>query len=386
MAKTEAAVIDFGSGKITALIGTRGVNNTFNVRGIGECEYEGFADGEWLVKEEVRAAMVKAISQAETMARTKIRHIFVGVPGAFTSVVTREGTVNFKQRKKISDEDIEALFDAADNFSGNSRYTVINRAPIYFTLDDNRRRIDPTGLATTKLSGQLSYVLVENSFQKFIGDILSDMSISKDFISASLAEALYLLEPEVRDRYAVLVDCGFITTNVMLLRGDGLLFLKSFSLGGGNITADLSEVLEISYKDAEQLKLKIKLSQEVGAEDNYFTGAKGEEKSLAAMLVHDVVTARIEEFGELIAKCLEDCEYEYPEYIPVYLTGGGLSYIRGAKEILSGKLNRQIEIVSPPNVISAKPTQSTAFGVLEIALTKVRPTPTSLWDKIFKKD
>ncbi len=43
----DIAVLDFGSGKIDVLIGERGVNNTICINGMGECDYAGFADGEW---------------------------------------------------------------------------------------------------------------------------------------------------------------------------------------------------------------------------------------------------------------------------------------------------------------------------------------------------
>jgi cell division ATPase FtsA len=70
----------------------------------------------------------------------------------------------------------------------------------------------------------------------------------------------------------------------------------------------------------------------------------------------------------------------------VYLTGGGLAHIRGAKEIISKKFGRPVEIVLPNNIVSPKPEQSSAFGLLELALKHVRPEPATLWDKIFKKD
>jgi cell division protein FtsA len=384
MSKLEASIIDFGSSKITVLTGGRGVNNTFNVRGMGESDYEGFSDGEWLEPELVKGAVLRAITAAETSSRTKIKHLFVGVPGEFTSVATKEGSLNFKQRKKITDQDIEDIFNAADVFKNHTKYTVINRAPIYFTLDDNRRLIDPTDMLSAKLSGQLSYILIENTFKKFVGGILNGLNISHDYVSSCLAEALYLFEPEERDRYSLLVDVGYITTNVMLIRGDGLMFLKSFSLGGGNITIDLSECLEISFSRAEQLKLKIRLSRRVDEDDVYSIGDK-DGGTFSAQLVHDIVNARIESIAGMIEKCLDECEYDFPEFLPLSLTGGGLSHIRGAKDILSKHFNRGVEILSPANLVSSKPRQSSAYGVFDLALKHVKPTPTRFFDKIFNK-
>ena len=43
----ETAILDFGSSKITVLIGERGVNDTINVKGFGASKYAGFGNGDY---------------------------------------------------------------------------------------------------------------------------------------------------------------------------------------------------------------------------------------------------------------------------------------------------------------------------------------------------
>ena len=45
MQKKQAAVIDIGSSKITAIVGERGINKTFIIKAKYTYEYDGFADG-----------------------------------------------------------------------------------------------------------------------------------------------------------------------------------------------------------------------------------------------------------------------------------------------------------------------------------------------------
>ena len=72
--------------------------------------------------------------------------------------------------------------------------------------------------------------------------------------------------------------------------------------------------------------------------------------------------------ASLIQKCFNRCEYSFPDYIPVYLTGGGLSYLKGARDYLSKKLGRKVEIIAPALPQLNRPHFSTALGVLDIAL------------------
>lgn len=369
MVKKEVAVLDFGSSKVTVLIAERGVNGTFNIKGTGEVEYAGFYEGEFLEPEKVSLAVGLAINNAETTARSRITKLYVGVPGEFTTVVCKDAVINFPKKKKITDDDINQLFFIGNIYKKHPTHTVINNTPIYFTLDDNRRIIEPRGLQTTRLGGLISYSLAETNFLDFVENMLQDLGIrSSQYISSTLAESLFLFEPEIRDRYALLVDCGHITTNVMLVRGDGLLFQNSFSIGGGHITGDLSQCLKITFYQAESLKRKIVLSLLADETDYYEVAGKDYMMPFSAKTANEIVTERVDIIVSYILKCFARCEYDFPEYIPVYLTGGGLCYIKGVRDYLSKKIGRKVEVVSPPIPQLNRPHFSTPLGVLDIAL------------------
>ena len=172
----------------------------------------------------------------------------------------------------------------------------------------------------------------------------------------------------VRDRYVLLVDCGYITTSVMLIRGDGLLFMNSFSLGGGYITADLSQCLKLSFSVAENLKRKLDLSWRAKPSDTYDIYVNDYVKTIDASMANSITEERINMIGDYIQKCLDRCEYDFPEYIPVYLTGGGLNFTKGAKEVLSRKIGRKVELVSPVLPHTNRPDFSSEIGVLDLAL------------------
>ena len=60
--------------------------------------------------------------------------------------------------------------------------------------------------------------------------------------------------------------------------------------------------------------------------------------------------------------------YNIPEYVPLMITGGGLCFIRGAKEHLSGRLGTMVEVVAPKVPLMDSPTQSTVLSLMELAL------------------
>lgn len=381
----DTAILDFGSSKITVLIGERGVNGTICVKGMGVCDYAGFSEGEWLDPEHIAHAVGRAVSSAEANSGVKIEHLYVGVPGEFTSVVCKEVGIVFNKRRKVKDDDVFALMNAGDNFNPDI-YEVINIQPVHYTLDNDRRLLQPVGVASAKLGGVLSYILAEASFTGFVRAILAAMGInSVEYVSSVLAEALILFDEEERDNTAVLIDIGYLTSSVAIVRGDGILSLGSFSMGGGHISGDLATALGISFTDAESLKRKVILSINAGENDIYEISGKDGVKTLSAQLVNEIVTHRITLMGKAVEKCLSLSEYDYPDYIPFSLTGGGICFMRGAKDVLSRQLGRNVEIVAPKLPQVNRPNLSSAWGLLDMAINNEEPVKKGFFARLFKK-
>lgn len=369
MANKSVAIIDIGSSCITALVGERGVNNTFKIKGGGMADYAGFENGQFIEPDKVKMAVALAVANAETNSGVKITSVFVGVPGEFTSVICKECAVSFNKKKRITNEEINQLYYVGNAYKNHPTHTVINNSPIYFTLEDGRRVIDPRGVVAQRLSGLVSFVLAENNFLDFIEEILSELGIKSSlYISSCLAECLHLFEPQVRDRYVLLVDCGYITTNVMLARGDGLLYLSNFSMGGGYITADLSSCLKINFNQAETLKHKAVISWQASNEDTYEVLSKDYVTPYSAKDTNQIICDRLDMIIKYISKALENCIYEFPEYIPLYLTGGGVCYIKGIKDYFSKRLGRRVEIVTPNIPHIERPDSSSEIGLLDVSI------------------
>ena len=64
MAKKDIAILDIGSSAITTLVGERGVNNTFRIKGKGSADYAGFSDGSFIEPEQLKK-LVDKVSQIE---------------------------------------------------------------------------------------------------------------------------------------------------------------------------------------------------------------------------------------------------------------------------------------------------------------------------------
>ncbi len=386
MNRGETAVLDIGSSKISVMIAEKGINNTFNIKSSAEENYDGFSGGEFFNEESLKSAIINAVKKAGENLRYNIKKVYVGVPSEFSYCLTKEVNATFPKRKRIKDSDVFEIFESSQNFDDDS--FVINRSPIYFILDDNRKVLTPVGEVTSKLNILISYILTNKNFINLITSILNEANVFDiDFISSSLAEALYLTEPEMRDSGLILIDCGYITTSVSLVKGDGLLCMKAFSMGGGHITGDLCQVLNLSFTQAENLKRKVVLSLDATDNDFYEANVNGNMQPISAKFVNDIILARLEMFSNIFNKILNSSEFNLQNkpFIPILITGGGLNYLKGAKDYLSKQMGRNLEYIAPSVPQLNRPHYSSILSLLDISLTQEKNIKKSFLQKLFNR-
>ena len=381
------SVLDFGSSKISVMIAESGINNTFNIRGTGEVEYAGFYNGSFVEPEKLYEAIANCILKAETNSGLKIEKLHIGVPAEFTFVECKNSSVAFNKKVKIGEQEIADLFSLASRDVKYENSTIISRSPIYFVLDDSRKVIDPKGEYSTRLSGLVSFVLADNKFIELIDGIFKNMGLREvEYVSASLAESMYLLDPQVRDSGAILIDVGYLTSSVAYVKGDGLMNLNQFSVGGGHISADLCQVLQISFKEAENLKRKVVLSLAATDSDFYEVTVNGNITPVSAKLANEIVSSRLDMIVELINRCLTKMKGN--SYLPIYITGGGICLLKGGKDYISKGIGENVEILSSKVPQLGKPTYSSVLGLLDLALKEKKTQKVGFFQRIknwFKK-
>ena len=384
MAKSYVSVLDIGSSRVSVLVGTSGINSTFVIKGQGEASYAGFGEGEFYEPEKLGTVISSAITRAEENAGYAIRHLYVGIPAEFCNCVCKTISSTFSTRKKISQEVLSEHYEKA--YEDKENQTLISCNAIYNILDDGKRALNPTGCKTSKITSMISLIFAQDDFINTINKILQSLGVERvTYVSSSLCEAQYVLEPEARTGAGMLIDIGYITSSVAVVRGQGLLMLNSFSLGGGHIMADLAECLNISFAEAEQLKRRIVLSLNPTEKDFYELPGAGATKQIPIKMANEIVMARLDMICTCIQKCISLYAKETADYIPLFLTGGGVCYIKGAKDYIAKRLGRNVELAFPPLPELNKPSYSSILGLLSYAIKEEEKNKISFLAKLLKR-
>ena len=372
--KSTIAAIDFGTSKIVTLVAETSGNQRCDIVGAGISTYDGFLEGEWNTPVLLNEAIQKSVTEAESQSKHKIREINVGVPGEFTRVYAVETSVTIQGADpRVAASHVEKIFASADKQLSPVRGVVIHRSPAWFMVDGGKKTLEPVGQKGTELKALVSFVVADTFFLDDVMARLRDMNITvSGFFSSCTGEAMLYLPEEERDRTTVLIDMGYLCTDIMAVEGDAVVFQKTLPVGGGHIAADIAEGLSIPLASAEQIKRdyvyglsKISQSYDVSSGD----GIKSE--TFTQEQVAEVLEPRVDEIAEMIKTSIEESGIKLGNWSAIYLTGGGLILNRGGRDYLSGKLDKPVRETIKRTIKLSSPIYASAMGLMDLIIDTI---------------
>ena len=200
---------------------------------------------------------LKAIGQA-LEAKTRLATLAVGVNESFVRQV---------EMPRLSVEDTRQVLKIS---SKNYLQQDLPNHVFDCWLVPSRRLPNPADAAKAMVGPQKQKVLVTAAKKQLVDDLLAaskDAGLVPDRIVPGLIgpiNAFELAMPEVFSKEAVaLVDLGFKHSTICLLQEGELILSRVVAIGGDKLTSGLAESMNISYAEAEGIK--IGMAEEVQA-------------------------------------------------------------------------------------------------------------------------
>lgn len=362
------AVLDIRSSDMTAIVGERGVNNTFIIKSKYTCSYDGYAEGELIDVKNFAAAVVEAV-KSTLSAAGGIKKFFVGVPGEFLRLVNADKVLSFQTAKKITRNDCSMLINACAP-ENDGKWKTIRHSSLYYVLSDKRKLIDPVGAVSDSLQGKCCFYQCKNSFIECLSSVFSGFKeiSAVNLIPSNYAEAMYLVEPEIRDECAVLFDFGYISSTYSVICGNGLLFSESFSVGIGHVAFYLMTELDIPFEVAQNFLSIVNLNAKEKPNATEECVYEGKTYSFPASKLRSIIREGLDGICETIEECRRNFTGRNIDGKPLLVTGEGVRTVRGAADHLSGRLVKAVEVISPKVPYYDKPHFSSVFSLLDTAL------------------
>ncbi len=372
--KTTVAAIDFGTSKIVTLVAENSGTQRCDIVAAGVASYDGYLDEGWNNPNAVDEAIRMSLADAEEQSGVKIKEINVGVPGAFTRVYATKVTIPLKGTDpRVKSEDVRNAFSAAAENLEDIPGVVIHSSPAWFMVDNSKKTLEPVGMKGREMTAFISFVVGNRYFIDDVTTRMAELGISvSGFFSTTAGEAMLYLSEQERDHTSVLIDMGYLNTEIIGVEGDAVIYHKVINRGGGDIAVALTEDLNISLSDAEGIKRRFVYGLESGEEKYEIPGGDGGRPvAFTREQVKPVICGAVDQIAEEIKDAIDNDFGGLGNWSSVFMTGGGLSFNKGGKEYLSGKLNRPVQETPRRTTKLNSHSFSSALGLMDLIIDTI---------------
>lgn len=314
----------------------------------------GVRKGVVIEADKVSGVVSKLLKRTQEELKRPINSIYVNIGGSHIFSTSSRGLVSVSRAdRKISEEDINRVLQAAQTFSLPSNKEILEVFPKEFIVDEEGGVKNAVGMEGVRLEVDALVLCgfspyIKNSTQAVLnsGVRIDDMMIS------SLASARSILTPREKELGVALLDIGAGTSDLAVFEEGNLAHLAVIPIGSGNITNDIAICLKTDIDTAEDIKIKFgscassvnsekprlqrgreKISRQSGSPPTAGKNQTNEENLVFSQKsLRDIIEARVSEIFEQANRELKKAGRQGLLPAGVVLTGGG-SKLRKIEEI-----------------------------------------------------
>jgi len=396
MARSPIVVLDIGTSKILCLVGEAQSGKEPKILGTGRSPCAGLRRSAVIDMPKVVEAIRRAVAEAERSAGLKITGAFVGMAGEDISTCTSRSTVAISGTSNpIDEDDVQRALTAAKQADPADEQIVMHRFIQSYAVDGELVQ-NPLWLHGNKLEIEALTVVASRQAATTLQRAAEEAGIEiAGFILETVAAASSVITPDEREMGIGLLDIGAGTSDLAIFCGP-LRHVAEIPFGGEDITKDLSVVLNISPREAEQLKQNfgcVCCAPEEGDETISFQTTAGRTHTLTRYQLSEIIEARQHEILEFVRQEFDNNPYGQMLAAGLIFTGGG-ALLHNLPQLGEEVLGMPVRIGLPQEVIAPDsmhdPHYATAIGLLRFAmdehpegsLPSGPPTQESFLDKI----
>ena len=369
MAGSPVVVLDVGASKVLCLVGEVQNNSQVKILGLGQSPCTGLRRSAVIDMPQVAESIHTALAEAERSTGLKIAGAYLGMAGEGINARTNTNTVGISGSNPISEEDRKRALLAVAQEQIAEDQTVLHRFVQSYAVDDELVQ-NPLWLHGNRLSIEVLTVSAAEHLCTAFRHAASKSGVEiAGVILEGIGTAQATLSQDERDMGVALLDLGAGTCDIAVFLGP-LRHVEEIPLGGDDITRDLSVVLSIPFREAEQLKRRfgsVSCPGEEGDQAVTYHTTAGRACSLTRQQVSAIIEARQREIFEYVRQALVNTPYNDRLSAGIVLTGGGAA-LEQIAPLAEEVLGHHVRIGIPQDVIApatvSDPSYATAIGLL----------------------
>ena len=248
--------LDIGTTKVCAIIGEYNENGMLEITGVGTTPSKGLRRGVVINIDSTVKSILTAIEAAEMMSGREVSDVYTGIAGGHIEGINSRGVVAVTGRnREITKEDVDRVIDAARAIVIPMDREVLHVIPQEFIVDDQGNIKNPLGMVGVRLEAEVHIVTgAVTSAQNIVRCVNKAGFRVNDIVLEPLASSKAVLTEDEKELGTLLIDLGGGTTDILAYLEGAPYHTGVLSVGGDQVTNDLSIILRTPLESAEKIK------------------------------------------------------------------------------------------------------------------------------------
>jgi cell division protein FtsA len=363
------AGLDIGTSKVSGVLGRTGPKG-LQVLGMGISANDGMRKGVVVDIEGTAKAIRQAVEQLNNMTNMEVDAVYINISGGHASLYQNRGVIAVtRDDREIMAEDVHRVIQSAQVFALPPDKEIVDVVPRQFIVDGYEEIRDPVGMFGTRLEVDASIIACNSTtLQNIVRSVERAGLQILGVVIEPLALGEVLLTQDEKDLGVVVIDVGAGKTEYSVFEGGLLKSSNVIPLGGDNITNDLAVGLKIPFNEAELLKRKYGIAKleyaEAGTRIPVKNIGEQETRDVSIEEFTEIIEARVYEILFLVNRELVKSGIKPSLSAGAVITGGGVSFLKGCKEIAQEVMGLPIRIGAPEYIGVSSPVYSSGVGII----------------------
>ena len=375
--------LDIGSRSIKCAIGEiKADNNNVKLLGVSEMESAGIKKGVIIDRDVLIDRIERVINNAELMADEKVTKLSLSITGNHIRCINTQSAISLNhtnglsngiKEKVIGDSDILQVLGSSQSISLPIDRDILHTIPQEYSVDMLDEIKNPVGMIGRRLESKVHLVTAATTAMSNIANCVEELGLSvENIVFQPLASALAVIDEDEMELGITLVELGYTTTNIAVYQKGSIKHSAVLPIGSKSITNDIAVMLQISIKEAEDIKIKYASAlSSMSSSDlmiEFSKTFKNKSSSISENEVSKYVEARTEEIFQMVFQEISKADVKDPLTYGIVLTGGGAlmrNIVPMLEKTLSikARIGRSIKIEAAKDVADG-PNFTTCMGLL----------------------
>ena len=355
--------LDIGTTSVKAVVADSG-----KVIGAVTTPNSGMRHGQIVDIDQTAVAISRALKGVAEKTNAKIYSVVAGIPVGMLQLETATGFANVgEEGQEVSNEDVKRTICSAIHAAAKDDREAITFLPSRFLIDGKTEVDDPrkmiarslgvTGILLTAPTGSLHNIKKAIERAGYHNNF---------FVPTPLAISSVALNESEKTFGSVIIDLGGGVSTATVIKEGQIKYANIDLEGGSDITNDISAVLSISKRDAEQIKLDYGFAdpQFASKNDKFAINSVGSngQQMIDEVYLSEIINARLEQILTRLGKGLaKHNALKQPGGIVIT---GGTSLLQGIDSLTANGLNVKARIYQPDQIGMRNPIYTAAYGIV----------------------